>query len=130
MAQAVPFNTHSVRVRGAGEQGSPESKTETSSYRTVVQQLARFARAGATLREARSQGYDMTEGDDEVFLSGGFGEPAYDLASVQEGLVALQRRREELTADIAASEERAAALQSELDAKAAEESEGPPAESE
>ncbi len=108
------------RERAGGEVGSSDTKTETSGFRSTTQQLARLARASATNRLAREQGYDMVQSDEEVFLSGGFDAPTYDLASVEEGLVTLRARREELSADILASEERARAIQSDLDAKAGE----------
>lgn len=110
------FNTSWKGVDKKGEPGSPESKTETAGYRSITQQLARLARAGATLQAARREGYDIVQGDEEAFLSGVFDDPAYDMASVAEGAVQLRARREAVSA--ADAEKESAALQQEPEASA------------
>lgn len=84
----------------------PESKTETAGYRTVTQQLAALQRAGLVNRLTRSLGaYDVeSEVDEEIYMSGGYHDVAYDNASAAEALRKVAERRAEVRERLLAQE--------------------------
>ena len=100
------YNVWFDKVPYEGEKGSPETQTETAGYMTTTQQLARLAKAGYINKMVKGIGVHdvVTAADEELFISGAFDEPAYDLASVEEGMAQLRARAEATSAGQAAAE--------------------------